>query len=145
MRHRLPEFGVVAEEDARPTAFQRLQPVKRGEHRLAVVHIARQAAVAQGLAEIAGVRREHDLAAVELQAQRLVPRRVPVRRQAYHRAVAEHVVLAIDQAQFVAEVEIARVEPRRAALSGSMPASHSRRCTSIVALGISALPPTWSK
>jgi hypothetical protein len=26
-----------------------------------------------------------------------------------------------------------------------MPASHSRRCTSIVALGISALPPTWLK
>jgi hypothetical protein len=40
------------------------------------------------------------------------------------------------------KVEIARVEPRGAAVSGSMPASHSRRCTSIVALGISALPPT---
>ena len=33
----------------------------------------------------------------------------------------------------------------RAAISGSMPASHSRRCTSIVAFGISALPPQWSK
>jgi len=31
-------------------------------------------------------------------------------------------------------------EPRRAAISGSMPASHSPRCTSIVALGISAFP-----
>ena len=33
-----------------------------------------------------------------------------VGRQADDRAVAEHVVLAVDQAQFVAEVEIARVE-----------------------------------
>ena len=31
---------------------------------------------------------------------------------------------------------------KRAAVSGSIPASHSRRCTSIVAFGISALPPT---
>src|SRR6266404_3220070 len=36
-------------------------------------------------------------------------------------------------------------KPLRRAASGSMPASHSRRCTTIVALGISALPPTWSK
>jgi hypothetical protein len=35
---------------------------------------------------------------------------VAVRRQADDGAVAEHVVLAIDQAQLVAEVEIARVE-----------------------------------
>jgi hypothetical protein len=35
---------------------------------------------------------------------------MPVRRQAHHRAVAEHVVLAIDQAQFMTEVEIARIE-----------------------------------
>ena len=34
------------------------------------------------------------------------------------------------------------LNPRRAAVSGSIPASHSRRCTSIVAFGISALPPT---
>jgi hypothetical protein len=50
---------IVAEEDARPAAFQRLQPVKRGHHRLLIVHVARQAALAQGLAEVAGVRREH--------------------------------------------------------------------------------------
>ena len=40
-----PEFGVVTEEDARPAPFQQLQPVKRGQHRLAVVHVARQAAL----------------------------------------------------------------------------------------------------
>ena len=72
--------------------------------------IARQAPLAQGLAEIAGIGGEHDVAAVEPHPQRLVPRRVAVRRQADDRAVAEHVVLAIDEAQFVAEVEIARVE-----------------------------------
>ena len=57
--HRLPEFGIVPEEDARPAAFQRLQPVKRGHHRLLIVHVARQAALAQGLAKVTGVRREH--------------------------------------------------------------------------------------
>ena len=31
-------------------------------------------------------------------------------RQAHHRAIAEHVVLAIDQAQFMPQIEIARVE-----------------------------------
>ena len=28
LRHRLPEFGIVAEEDARAAAFKHLQPVK---------------------------------------------------------------------------------------------------------------------
>jgi hypothetical protein len=40
------------------------------DRRLAVVHVARQAALAQGLAEVAGVRRQHDLATVEAQPQR---------------------------------------------------------------------------
>jgi hypothetical protein len=79
----------------------------------------------------AGVRCEHDLPAVESYPERLVPGR----RQPPHRTVAEHDVLAIDQAQFVTEIEIARVEAaRRATMSGSLPASHSRPCTSIVAL-----------
>ena len=118
MRHRLPEFGIVAEEDARPAPFQRLQPVERSQHRLAVMNVARQAALAQSPAEIAGVCREHDLAAVEPQPQRLVPRRVPVRRQAHDGTVAEHVVLAVHQTQWMAEVEIARVVavPRGSAL-----------------------------
>ena len=42
LRHRLPEFGIVAEDDAPPAPFQRLRPVKRGQRRLAVVHVARQ-------------------------------------------------------------------------------------------------------
>jgi two-component system CheB/CheR fusion protein len=37
-------------------------------------------------------------------------RRVPVRRETHHRAVPEHVVLAIDQPQFMAEVKITAVE-----------------------------------
>src|SRR6185437_13549248 len=143
--HLMPEVGIVTEEDARATALQRRQAVERGEHCCTIVDMARQAALAQRLAEIAGVGREHDLAAVEPEAERLVPRRMPVRRQADHAAVAEHVVLAIDQAQIVAEIEIARVESQRRAVSGSMPACHSRRCTTSVALGMSALPPTWSK
>ena len=47
---------------------------------------------------------------IEPQPKRLVPRRVPVRRQTHHQAIAEHIVLAIDEAQVMAEVEIARVE-----------------------------------
>ena len=42
---------------------------------------------------------------------KLVPRRVPVRRQTHYRAIAKHVVLAIDEAQFMAEIEISRIEP----------------------------------
>ena len=40
-----------------------------------------------------------------------MPRRMEVGRQARNRAVAEHVVLAVDQAQFVTEIEITAVEP----------------------------------
>jgi len=39
----------VAEEDASAAPFQRLQPVKRGQHRITVVRVARQAALAEGL------------------------------------------------------------------------------------------------
>ena len=98
LRHTLPKIGIVAKEDARATPFQRLEPIERRKHRLAVMHVSRQAPLAQCLAEIARISREHDITALEAQPQRLVPRRVAVRRQAHHGAVAEHVVLAINQA-----------------------------------------------
>jgi hypothetical protein len=85
----------MAEKDVRPAPFQRFQPVKGGQHRLAVVQVARQAAFAEGLTEVARVRGEHDLTAIEPQSKGLVPRRVRVRRQTHHRAIAKHVVLAI--------------------------------------------------
>src|SRR5207248_11492620 len=69
LRHGPPELRVVTEEDACAGFFQRLQPVERGQHRLSIVHIARKATLAQRLAEIAGVCREHDLPAVEPQPQ----------------------------------------------------------------------------
>src|ERR1700746_2906725 len=87
--YRLPELRVVAEKDASPAPFQRLQPVKRVQHRLAVVHVARQATLAEGLTEVAGVRSEHDLHAIEPQPKGLVPRRVPMRRQTHHRPIAK--------------------------------------------------------
>jgi hypothetical protein len=62
------------------------------------VDVARQPSLAEGLAEIASVSGEHDLAAVEPNPQLLVPRRVTVRWQADNRTVAEHVVLTIDEA-----------------------------------------------
>jgi hypothetical protein len=142
LRYRLPELRVVPEKDPSPAPFQRRQPVKRGQHRLAVVHVTRQAALAEGLTKVAGVRGEHDLTVIEPQPKGLVPRRVPVGRQTHHGAIAKHIVVAIDQPQFMAEVEISRVEPAPRGGIGSIPASHSRRCTSIVAFGISALPPT---
>src|SRR5580658_6089802 len=43
----LPEFGVVAEDDARPASLQHLEPIERGEHRFAIVDKARQSALAQ--------------------------------------------------------------------------------------------------
>src|SRR5438105_15775412 len=39
-----------------------------------------------------------------------MPRRMAIRRQTHHRAIAKYVVLTIHQSQFMAEVEIARVE-----------------------------------
>src|ERR1700738_3140382 len=77
LRYRAPELRVVAEKDASPAPFQRLQPVKRGQHRLAVVHVARQAALAKGLTEVAGVRGEHDLTAIKPQPKGWVPRVCP--------------------------------------------------------------------
>src|SRR5262249_52867461 len=50
LRHALPEFGVVAEEDERTGLFKRRQAIERGEHRLAVVQIAGLAPLAQGSA-----------------------------------------------------------------------------------------------
>ena len=93
----MPELRVVAEKDASPAPFQRLQAIKRGQHRLAVVHVAWQAALAEGLTEVAGVRGEHDLTAIKPQPKGLVPRRVPVRWQTHDRAIAEYIVLAINQ------------------------------------------------
>jgi hypothetical protein len=62
-----------------------------------------------------------------------MPRRVPVRRQTHHRAIAKHVVLAIHQSQFMAEVEIAAVEPTPRGGVGVYPslplaALHQHRC-----------------
>ena len=48
--------------------------------------------------------------AAEPQPKGLVPRRVPVCRHTYHRAVPEHVVLAVDQPQSMAKVKITAVE-----------------------------------
>ena len=67
LRYRVPELRVVAEKDASPAPFQRLQSVKRGQHRLAIVHVARQASLAEGLTEVAGVRGKDDLTAIEPQ------------------------------------------------------------------------------
>jgi len=73
----------MSEKDPRPAPFQPLQSVKGGQHRLAVVHVARQAALAEGLTEVAGVGGEHDLTAIEPQPKRLVPRRMSMRRQTH--------------------------------------------------------------
>jgi hypothetical protein len=110
--------------------------------RITVVHVARQAALAEGLTEVAGVGGKHDFTAIEASPKGLVPRRMPVRRQTDYRAIAKHVVLTIYEPQFMADIEIAPVEAAPRGGVGSIPASHSRRCTSIVAFGIRALPPS---
>src|SRR3954454_13473347 len=118
LRNRAPECGVVAEEEARASSFQRGEAVERRQHLLAVVHEARQAPLAQRATEIAAIGRQHDFAPGQAQLQRLVPRRVAVGRQADDRAVAEYVVLAVHEAQFVAEVEVARVEAAACGIIG---------------------------
>ena len=52
---RIPDRG---RRRCAPRLAPTLQPVERGQHPFAVVNLARQAALAQGLAEVAGVRRE---------------------------------------------------------------------------------------
>lgn len=106
---RFSKNGVVAEEDARSSPLQGFEPIERCEHGLAVMHISRQSALTQCLTEVAGIGREHDIAAIEPYPQRLVPRRVAMCRQAQYGAIAEDVVFAIDQTQFVAKVEVARI------------------------------------
>jgi hypothetical protein len=56
-----------------PPVFQRFDSVERGPHRLAIVDVARQPSLAQGLAEIVSVSGEHDLAAVEAQPRDWCP------------------------------------------------------------------------
>jgi hypothetical protein len=69
---RTPGHG--RKKDVRPAPFQSLQPLKRGQHRLPVVHVARQAALAKGLTKVASICGEHHLTAIEPQPKRLVPR-----------------------------------------------------------------------
>jgi hypothetical protein len=107
----------VAEEDTGAALFELGEAVERGVHRAAVVHVFRQTPLAQGAAEIASIGSQHDLARGKPQFQRLVPRRVTVGRQAHDRAVAEHVVLAIDLQNLMAEVVILTV---KAALRGDV-------------------------
>jgi hypothetical protein len=51
----------------------------------------------------------------------------------------------LEQPQFMTEVEIARVEAVSRGGVGVHAGISFLRCTSIVTLGISALPPKWSK
>jgi hypothetical protein len=88
----------------------RVQPlqIEPREHRLAVVHIAGQATLAEGSREIAGVAASTISPPSSAAAATDVPACAHA-RQAHHRAVAEHVVLTIEQAQVISEVEIASV------------------------------------
>ena len=88
--------------------FEAGELFERGQHRLAIVDVLRQSPLAQGAAEIAGIGRQHDFTASEPQLQRLVAGGVAMGRQADDAAVAKYVMLAVEQEQFVAEVEIAR-------------------------------------
>ena len=66
-------------------------------------------------------------------------------RQTNNAAVAKQVVLTIHQIQLMAQVEVGPV----IAVPGCNVGVQSRFpfpfCTTMTALGISALPPTWSK
>src|SRR5438477_5857133 len=80
LRHILPEFRIMAEEQRRAALFQRLQPVERGQHRLAVIDEARQPSFTQRAAEVAGVAGEDDGALVGAHLERLMTGRVAVGR-----------------------------------------------------------------
>ena len=61
------------------------------------------------LAQVAGVRRQHDVAAWKPDAEGLVAGGMAVGRQAGDAAVTEQVVLAVDQLAGVTEIVVARV------------------------------------
>ena len=70
-----------------------------------------------------------------------MPRCMARCRNRHDAAVAEQVVLAVNVLDRVAVVDIGLVEPDFARRSGSLTASHSLFCTTIVALGTNPLPP----
>jgi len=113
LRHGLPEFAVVAEEDASAPGLQRREALQGAMHLRAVVDAQRQAPLCERAAEIAGIGGEHDVAAGQAQLQRLMTGRMAEGRQQHDAAVAEEVVLAIDQLQLVAKIVVAPIEAAR--------------------------------
>src|SRR6516164_9070038 len=69
LRHVVPELGIVAEEDLRPRRAQRPQALERPAHRLRIVDDRGQVQIVEGAAEVAGVGREHDRAALVAHAK----------------------------------------------------------------------------
>lgn len=110
LRHVLPEIRIVPEEEACAATLQSLESVERGQHLLAVIDEARQAAFAQGSAEVAGVAGDHDLTRLGPHLQRLMAGRMAVGRDADHGAIAEQVVLALDLLHWMPMIEVGAEE-----------------------------------
>src|SRR5262249_6743962 len=109
LRDGRPVLRVVPVDDPRARVPERPQPVERGEHRLPVVHDRGQVERLERPAEIARVGREDDVAGVETDTERLVAGRVTVGREADDEAVAEEIVLAVDEEHVMAGVVVARI------------------------------------
>src|SRR5216684_3057350 len=88
LRHTLPEFAIVAEKYPGARRFELGELVERSHHRIAVMDISWQAAFAQSPAEVARIGGKDDISRGEPYFQRLVPRGVAVRRQAYEASIA---------------------------------------------------------
>src|SRR5690349_6164821 len=89
LRDGAPELGVVAEHDPRASLLHLPEALEDGEGGFFVCDDARQMHVVERLLQVARVAAQHELAVRGLHAQRLVPRRVAISRQAHDRAVAE--------------------------------------------------------
>jgi len=106
---RLPELGIVPENNASTGGFERLQPIKRCHHCFAVENIARQTSFMERLAKVAGICRKHGIATGQPYPERLVTRRVAVGGHAYDRTIAENVVFAVYKSKAVANIVIAGI------------------------------------
>src|SRR5262249_52355803 len=75
-----PGLGIMAVDHPRPRVAEATQAGERREHRFPIVGARGQMQGLERASEVAGIGREHDLAAIESHPERLMAGRVAVRR-----------------------------------------------------------------
>ena len=101
----------MTEEDTRARGAPFPKSPQHVEHRVAVVDVARQMEILESPPHVTRVGGEDDRRpVVEPHPQRLMAGCMTVRRHAHDAAVAEEVVLAVEELDLVTEVVVAAIE-----------------------------------